>query len=249
MYALEKLYESAEKNLDKNNQDWGNFAKEFEQIFGCEMALYRSAPNNEGLTVFSYNDIIVTTDKKTIKQYFDEKIYEYEEILPDPENPFEPARRTDMMSDEEYCSFELAQKYLLPNNVFYLMVVYSLLCDGSALVLFVWRGKGKKDFSDIEKQRLTLFMRYLSTLIKIIDPVKSQEDNENIVIFGKKYNLTDTEISILSSLLQGHSLKQIAHETNRKYGTVRWHVQNILQKCQAKNQKKLLSEFYALIKY
>ncbi|VAW24699.1 hypothetical protein MNBD_ALPHA11-707, partial [hydrothermal vent metagenome] len=59
---------------------------------------------------------------------------------------------------------------------------------------------------------------------------------------------TDTEIDILSALLQGQSLKIIAYETKRSYNTIRWHVQNILEKCQVKTQTNLLREFYRLIK-
>ena len=53
---------------------------------------------------------------------------------------------------------------------------------------------------------------------------------------------------MLAALLQGLSLRAIARESARTYGMVRWHVQNILEKCQINTQKNLLIEFYRLVK-
>ena len=74
------------------------------------------------------------------------------------------------------------------------------------------------------------------------------EPDAAIVTFGQKYGLTSTEIEILDGLLQGQTPSALAENTGRTYGTVRWHVQNILEKCQVNSQKGLLSEFYRLIR-
>lgn len=175
-------------------------------------------------------------------------------MFEDNPNPLEPFRRSDIMSDEEYRAHEITKLFLKNNDVFYLMAVYAILPNGFPLVLFLWRGENKSDFSDIEKQRITLFMRHLATLVTsdrvnldFADIIGAKPSNE-IIVFGEKYFLTKTEVKILSYLINGNSLKMIAEETDRSYGTVRWHVQNILAKCQVKNQKNLLNEFYGLIK-
>ena len=75
----------------------------------------------------------------------------------------------------------------------------------------------------------------------------NMRENSQVDVFGTQHGLTKTEIEILSALLDGHSLRGIAENTKRTYGTTRWHVQNILSKCQVNNQKTLLREFYKLI--
>jgi len=155
-------------------------------------------------------------------------------MFKDAGNPLEPFRRTKV--------------FLEPNNVFFLMIVHAILPDNSLLVLYVWRGEQENDYSDIEKQRLALFMRYLASLTRIGSPAAAHAPDRELVDFGTRYRLTEAEVGILSDLLQGQSLKFIARESGRSYGTVRWHVQNILEKCQVKTQKNLLSEFYSLIK-
>ena len=89
-------------------------------------------------------------------------------------------------------------------------------------------------------------MRHLMSIIEANKSPLKKPDGA-LERFGSRYHLTDTEIIILSALIQGHSLREIAVETGRGYGTVRWHVQNILDKCQVSSQKTLLSEFYSLI--
>ena len=254
MFDLERLYDSAHKHLSKRNQDWDGFAQDFSNIFSSHMAIYCTPPNNEKLDLNSTNELLATTDKALVEEFFAKGINELDHMFEDNPNPLEPFRRTDHMSDEEYREHEITKLLLKNNDVFYLMVVYAILPNGFPLVLFLWRGENEKDFSDIEKQRITLFMRHLATLVtsdgvnvdfaKIIGAKPSKE----IIAFGEKYSLTKTEIKILSSLINGNSLRMIADELDRSYGTIRWHVQNILAKCQVKNQKNLLNEFYALIK-
>lgn len=130
-----------------------------------------------------------------------------------------------------------------------MMLSYVISPNGLPLVLFIWRSQEEGDYSEIEKQRLALFMRYLSSFIRVKSEFLHKNSDDNIKEFGNKYSLTNTEIEILSNLLNGHSLREISKETSRSYRTVRWHVRNLLEKCQVKSQKNLLSEFYKLIKH
>jgi DNA-binding CsgD family transcriptional regulator len=127
------------------------------------------------------------------------------------------------------------------------MVVPAILPNYRYAALAVWRDERLDDFTDNEKQRLALFMRHL---IKVVgaDALPMGEPSEEINLFGRKYGLTEKEIEILSALIQGYSLREIGNETNRSYGTMRWHMQNIREKCHVKNQRNLLREFYTLIK-
>ncbi len=247
MLVLEELYKSTAKHLSKQKQDWDSFSKDFSKIFDAKMALYQSKLDRDNLDFVEMDQLIATTDKKILEEFFDKEIAKYGYMFEDIGKPFEPFRRTDIMSDEEYRKQEASKEFLLPNNVFYLMITFAGLNDGSFLMLYLWRGEEQQDFTDLEKLRLTLFMRYLASLIRIDDCAVDKKDS-GLIAFGKKYNLTEAETNILIDMLAGSSLKMIAKKRKRSYNTVRWHVQNILEKCQVKNQKDLLSEFYALIK-
>ena len=245
MIELEKLYDCAAEHLVGEMPDWEEFADSFEAIFDAKMALYSPPSGADGPVS---NQLISTTSPELMAEYFEKKIYEFDAIIADHPNPLEPTRRTEAMSDEEFREYPAAKKFLLRQGVFFIMVVYAILPDGSYLMLFVWRNENKSDFSDIEKQRMALFMRYLATFVATTKPSGSLTPDSAVIDFGKKYSLTDAEVEILSSLLQGKSLRNIADESSRSYGTVRWHVHNILDKCQVKSQQHLLSEFYCLIK-
>jgi len=248
MIELEKLYDCADRHLTKKVQDWDGFASDFETVFGSKMALYRPARRKDGLYFLSMNELIATTNPQIMAEFFEKEIIKFGPMFEDDGNPLEPFRRTDILSDDQFKSFEVTKVFLQPNNVFFLMIVHAILPDGSLLVLYLWRGEQENDYSDIEKQRLALFMRYLASLVRVGKPALAHVPDKELVEFGTRYKLTGAEVGILSDLLQGQSLKFIAKESGRSYGTVRWHVQNILEKCQVKTQKNLLSEFYSLIK-
>jgi DNA-binding NarL/FixJ family response regulator len=91
-------------------------------------------------------------------------------------------------------------------------------------------------------------MRYLATFLRTPGSLVAHASETELTLFGERYALTNTEVSILAALLRGYSLRNIAEESGRSYGTMRWHVQNILGKCQVKTQQNLLNEFYRLIK-
>ena len=170
-------------------------------------------------------------------------------MLQNPANPFEPMRCSDSIPDDILRTVPFYPTFLSPHNMFYVMVVYALLADGSFLMCSLWRGEDKEDFSEFEKQRMALFIRYLAHLVgaSVLQPI--QKPDSDLLTFGERYDLTESEVSILSELLAGRSLKLIALETGRTYGTVRWHVHNLLEKCQVRTQQNLLSEFYRLIKH
>ena len=250
MIELEQLYESASKHLkNKTNPDWEEFICDFEDLYKSKMALYRPDPNKNELNMLSKDELFGTSNPELLDKYFNEKWYEKEEILEDPKNPLEPIRRTDTTNDDDYKKLNLAMNFYMPNGVFYTMILYAFLPDNSLLILFVWRNEHESDFSDSEKLRITLFMRYLASLINVDakDTIANCPQSE-ILDFGKKYSLTESEIGVLRDLIVGKSLKQIAKDSDRSYGTVRWHVRNLLEKCEVKSQRNLLSEFYALIK-
>ncbi len=248
MIELEKLYDCADRHLSKEVQDWDRFASDFGAIFGSKMALYRPGNVAAGLDFLSMDELIATTDREIMIEFFEKKIIKYGRMFDDAGNPLEPFRRTDVLNDDEYRSSEVTKAFLQPNDVFFLMIVYAVLPDDSLLVLYLWRGENQQDYSDIEKQRIALFMRYLRVLVRKLNPASAQPPNRQLLDFGEKYSLTKSEIIVLSKLLEGHSLKSISQDIDRSYGTVRWHVQNILEKCQVKSQKNLLGEFYGLIK-
>lgn len=102
MIELEKLYEMAEACFLPGKQDWKKFACEFSEIFDAKMALYKPAISAENFDLISSKEIISTTSPLMMKQYFKDKIYLNSDLLKDPEIPFEPIRRTDGSTDEEW---------------------------------------------------------------------------------------------------------------------------------------------------
>ena len=247
MIELEKLYETAQTCLLGDSSDWKKFAKSFERVFGSKLALYRPRAETEAIDLNSTDEIIATTSPKMMVQYFADKIYLNTDLLKDPEIPFEPVRRTDSLTDDQLRALDIFPTFIKPHGIFHLMVNYAVLPDGTFLVLFVWRNDEQSDFSDIEKQRITLFMRHLAMIVGAVEVETLVTPNDALVSFGNKYDLTESEIAVLTSLIEGHSLRGIADKSERSYGTVRWHVRNLLQKCQVNTQQSLLSEFYSLI--
>ncbi len=248
MIELEKLYESAGNYLSVSPQQWEKFSKDFQSIFGAGMVLYRPTFVGGVLAWRSEEQTVATSHPEYALEYVKRQVFEANQIPDDSLNPLEPSRRSDVIPDEIYRDTEVAIDFFMPRGIFYMLAISAILSDETHLMMVVWRSEEDGDFSDIEKQRIALFMRYLATLI----PIENKEDVENtndaVEEFGMKYALTGSEIQVLSNLLQGKSLKAIAGESGRSYGTVRWHVQNILEKCQVKSQKNLLNEFYGLIK-
>ena len=53
----------------------------------------------------------------------------------------------------------------------------------------------------------------------------------------------------LENMEKANEIQRRMLKTDRSYGTVRWHVHNLLVKCNVKSQTNLLSEFYQLIKH
>lgn len=244
MEILEKLYNSTAKNLSRADKDWLAFGQEFKQIFDSDMILYRITFSDGAVDLF---DPISTSDPEIVKKYVEDKMYEYHPMAESDMPSLEPDRRSDAMTDEDFKQLGPYADMMIDLGIFYLIVVPAKLPDDMYVAMVCWRDEASGDFSNLEKQRLALIMRHLLVYVGEQEFVLNEPESD-VVSFGKKYSLTETEVSILSALLQGHALKLIAEETKRTYGTVRWHVQNILEKCQVGNQKELLREFYMLIK-
>lgn len=248
MIILEKLYEISDKHLAHGSMDWAVFAGEFEEVIEAKMALYRPSVQNKENNPVTSDEVLATTSHQIMHEYFKEKIYQNNDLQIDPESPFEPVKRTDNMSDLELQDLWYWDSFLRPHDIFYVMAIFAIMPDGSYLVLMLWRDSKGVDFSDLEKQRLAIFMRHLAAIASASMSNSISLPGPAIQMFGKKYKLTDSETIILSALIQGQTLRTIASETNRTYGTLRWHVHNILEKCQVKTQQNLLAEFYKLIK-
>ncbi|MCF6326431.1 MAG: LuxR C-terminal-related transcriptional regulator [Devosiaceae bacterium] len=248
MIELEKLYECAGNFLSGEQQDWDGFAKDFSSIFGTKFVLYRPSFKAGVLALRSMEGIVATTDPEMVEQYVKDRIFDLNQIPDDSLNPLEPNRRSDIMPDEIFRNQDVVKKYFIPNGIFYMLAVLAIEQNDGYLMLVSWRDESGGDFSDMEKQRMALFMRYLCVLVEKAEFKKSPVDENEIKDFGRCYDLTSAETGILSGLLQGKSLRQIASDSGRSYGTVRWHVRNLLNKCQVSTQQTLLSEFYRLIK-
>lgn len=246
MITLEKLYNAAQETVFSEPRNWTGFATAFQDIFHSHMVLYTIAFEADGQTPSSF-DVVSTSNPEVLALYLKMEMYKHHPVK-EPDMPaLEPARRSDVVSDEDYHNLGEISDFLIAHGVFYQMVVPAFLSEGRFLGLYVWRSQEQGDFDDMEKLRLALFMRHLMVSLDSRDFEHQQPEND-MVLFGRKYDLTPTEIEILSYLLEGYSLKKLAEETERTYGTVRWHIRNILEKCQVNSQKDLLREFYALIK-
>lgn len=246
MRILAQLYDCVENNLGTGQTvDWPGFAAGFRQIAGCHMALYRATFENGPVAPTDVH-IIATSSRPVMEAYINERHFENHPVSEKALAPLEPSRRTDLVPNEAFRQLGAIYDFLSSHGIFYIMVVPAAMSDGSYLGLYVWRGEHEEDFSDLEKQRLALIMRHLLVVVDDQD-VLPGEPGDDVLAFGEEFGLTPTEMEMLSALLKGETLRSIARDTGRTYGTVRWHVQNLLRKCQVTSQRNLLNAFYTLI--
>ena len=248
MIEIEKMYECAQHCLLEGNIDWERFGKEFSVLLHSEMIVYTTEPSADKMDLTPRGNVITTTDQAMLDRYFQIRAYEKFYLMPDPQTPYQPVRRSERMDDETFQQHPLTELFFSPFGIFHFTIVYSNLLDGRFLVMYVWRDDTRDDYSDIEKQRLALFMRHLATIVTFVPAPTTREVDPQVLQFGARFGLTSTETEMLEELLQGKSLRGIAKGSGRTYGTVRWHVHNILKKCHVKNQQNLLGEFYRLIR-
>jgi len=244
MIKLEELYDCADKYLT-NEPDWQRFASGFRQDFGAQFALY-SMPEQLDEAQPRPVHVIATSNPNCLEEFNSRQLLKSRPIDENSLAALEPSRRTDVISDEEVRTLGSYYEFMQKFAVFYLMIVPAKLPDGSNLSMVVWRAEDDEDFDDLEKQRLALFMRHLLAIVRSSPSLQSKR-HDQVARFGELYQLTPAEQDVLASLLMGYSLRQISQESDRSYGTVRWHVKNILSKCHVSSQKNLLREFYALI--
>ena len=244
MIQLEKLYDCAEKYL-LDEPDWEGFAASFCDIFEASFALYCNVDDAREDAVPTV-DVIATNDPDCLAEFNEARLLGPIPIKEASLPKLEPHRRSDEISDEEVRKLGHYYEFMKRHNVFYLMMVPAELPDGRLLSLTLWRPESGEDFSDIEKQRLALFMRHLLVLVREPQAAVTTE-RKALDKFGDKYGLTKAELDVLQELLLGKSLREMSETSERSYSTVRWHVRNILSKCQVRSQKNLLREFYALI--
>lgn len=250
MIILEKLYDLAEQHLDAKTQDWTGFSDGFTGIADADISLYRISFKEDNITPIGV-DVIATSNKKFMKEYVNRQLYNLHPVKETDLQPLEPVKRTDYADDDQFMELGELADFLINNGVFYIMMVPAVLPDGSFLGLYMWRSKAEADFTNVELQRAVLFMRHLLAIIDVnaLLPIKPElpAGNPRTASFGERFGLTNAEISVLSALLSGHSPRSIASKANRSYGTVRWHIQNILEKCQVSSQKELFRAFFELI--
>ena len=246
MEILAHLYRSAEKWLHSEPPGWQGFMRDFARIFGADAVLYSIQFEQDRQQVREIS-VIATSDPPTVARYVSEEIYRHAQIPESQLTPLEPVRRSDVFGDAQFEALGPLADFMLEVGIYYLIAVPALLSDGTFTTLAAWRNKARGDFSDLEKQRLSLFMRHLMAVVGE-DDLRLERPAEEVEAFGAKWGLTGAETELLAALLQGLSLKEMAAQSGRSYGTVRWHMQNILNKCQVGSQKDLLREFYALIK-
>lgn len=246
MEILEKLYDCVDEHLYVN-RDWDRFALVFKSIYQADLALYRAIFEPGNPVAVDYEEI-ASSNKPLMVEYKERKMFQ-KHRLSETSNPvMKPFRRSDFQSDEDYktCGAPIVE-WWISKGWFYYLAISTQLMDGTYLGLVLWRDEDEEDFSEIERQRLAFVMRYIRALIRTED-LTDEGPLAEVKMFGRKYGLTDAEVEILAALIAGQSLRYIAENTARSYGTVRWHVQNILDKCHVNNQRNLLNEFYKLAK-
>ncbi len=246
MEILGEIYRAAEARLHGDDPDWSGFMAAFRDIFAAEAALYTIGygPGERDIEAFF---LIASSAPEVSDAYVQKKIYRHLRV---PENtlaPLEPALRSDYLSDAEFERSGPLADFMIPAGMYHLIAVPALLADGSVTTLTAWRDRGAENFSALEKQRLALFMRHLVALVGK-EALALEKPEQKVAAFGRKWGLTPTETELLAALLQGLSLREAAEQSGRSYGTVRWHMQNILGKCQVNSQKDLMREFYTLIR-
>lgn len=246
MLQLEQLYNCARDHLEQGAPNWDTFARTFKEIFSADLLFYRVQNDELGWQESSLK-IITTTHPTVVDMYIENGFHRRPRMKESDLPSLEPTRRTDEVSDDEFRKLGDFYEFFAGNGLFYLMLVPARLEDNTDLNLMVWRDEQSGDFDEQEKMRLGLFMRYL---MKTVDTSKlvHGETGSELQQFAKTFGLTGKEAEVLSYLPEGYSLRGIAKETGRTYSTIRWHVENLFQKCHVKSQKNLLRQFYALIK-
>ncbi|MCB1518654.1 MAG: hypothetical protein KDJ19_13695 [Hyphomicrobiaceae bacterium] len=253
MIILEKLYNSAECHLGNSKPDWPAFAADVKQALGSELLFYHLAPvarvSGAQMPAPRWSErvtVIATSNPEAVSDYLSQDYQQEPPVAEDALAPLEPVLRTDFLSDDEFRALGPIADHQIRLGVFHNAMVPARLTDGSTIHLLLWRSEEEENYSERDRQRLALFMRYLLALVDT-QFLAADAPDKAVLSFGQRHGLTGAETSILSDLLQGRSPRDIAHQSERSYGTVRWHIQNILEKCQVGSQKDLLREFYRLI--
>lgn len=242
MDILERLYDAADRHLALEQANWGAFCADFRAACKADVAIYTPlfTPDERSCSGL---DVKGTSSPEVIDRYLSEGIYGYHLISEVDLPPLTAVRRTDHITDDALRQLGPLSDFLLANGLFYFANVPVRLSDSRFLCLHVWRGEDECDFAQSELTRFALLMRYLLRVVNA-DPPRTQATTETLLVFASRHGLTETEAAILAELVAGASLRQIADGSDRSYGTIRWHVQNILAKCGVPSQRSLLTEFY-----
>ncbi len=253
MKVLADLHGAVEALQREGFRDWDAFARAAGTIQNAGFALYRAtfAP---GGRVPEAVEFIASSDTSVTEAYRELRIWRHN-VIPETEMaPLEPVRRTDVIDEEEFARLGPIHDFMRCHGMDYQILVPAVLAENRMLGMFLWRDRAGGDFDDLEKQRLALFMRHLvavsgSSRLGGGAGAADAGLREAVGRFAGHWALTPAESDILADLLEGLSLREIARRSGRSYGTVRWHVRNILEKCQVGSQRDLLREFYTLIRH
>lgn len=245
MITLEELYRAAAQYIDQAPRNWPAFMRAFHKAY-CAHAIFYRVDFGPDQQVRDFH-VIGSSDPATTDEYVKRKLYLQHQLKEGDYPNLEPQRRTDVMSDDEFRTYGEIIDFYRANGVFYMIMAPAKAAEDSYLAMVAWRSENEGDFDDTEKMRLGLFMRHLMAIVSAQEFLP-HEPRRDILEFGARHGLTQAECEITEQLIEGATLKDIAARSGRSYGTIRWHVRNLLEKCEVSSQKNLVSEFYRLIR-
>ena len=125
----------------------------------------------------------------------------------------------------------------------------TFLCnDNRVLEISISRPSGKKPFwvfaAPIAKRLIDELDNRPRYILFICD--HSDDSQLSLTKLNSIYGMTDTEILIVKGLLSGQSTKTLASGLKMKESTLRWHMKNIYQKCDAVGQSDLMRTFWGI---
>ncbi len=249
MNLLEKQFDVADKFLTNQSElNWQRFCEDLAKVsnFGC--VLYIVNPKTDAR--HQTDELLGTSHIELFTAYAAENIAQFHLIPEDSLYVLSPTIRSELVDDANF-QLHLKKhpaygKFCTKWDFYYQMIVPTRLPSGRIVGLVSFRGKTEPDFIAKDGRRLALLTRHIVSHIERIDAV-SETKQMIINAFREANQLTSTEAEILSYLARGQSLRQISTASSRGYGTIRWHVQNILSKTGNTSQKELIANFYAII--
>lgn len=139
---------------------------------------------------------------------------------------------TELLPAEELNKSLYFRRYFIPNNIEYAAII-SLSYQGTHLgVLTLFRAKESSDFSDRDKQILSLLKDHLASYLYRRSSVAPSHRIEPKALrkISLSYGLTPREIEILSLLIGGENVDTICRQLFISNNTLRKHLSNLYKK-------------------